>query len=76
MAISDEIITLVERKRRLSLTEADIAAMLFGQKKAYQQRVNSACRLLVARGLLVRRGRGGRDDPFTYHPRPVKRRKF
>jgi hypothetical protein len=76
MTIPDEIIALVERKRRLSLTEADIVDMLFGQNKAYQQRVNSACGLLVARGLLVRRGRGGRDDPFTYHPRPIKRRKF
>jgi hypothetical protein len=76
MTIPDEIIALVERRRRLSLTEADIADMLFGKNKAYQQRVNSACRLLVARGLLVRCGRGGRDDPFTYHPRPIKRRKF
>jgi len=47
MTIADDIEALIKRKRRLSLTEEDIADMLFGQNNAYQQRVNSACRQLV-----------------------------
>jgi hypothetical protein len=51
MTIADDVEALVTRKltrkRRLSLTEEDIADMLFGQNNASQQRVNSACRQLV-----------------------------
>jgi hypothetical protein len=75
MTIADDIEALVKRKRRLSLTEEDIADMLFGQNNAYQQRVNSACRQLVKERRLVRQGKGGPDDPYTYHPPPVTRRK-
>jgi hypothetical protein len=74
MTIADDIEALVSRKRRLSLTEEDIAEMLFGQDHAYQQRVNADCRLLVQTGRLVRHGKGGPTDPYTYGLPPIKRR--
>ncbi len=74
MTIADDIVALVERKRRLRLTEEDIADMLFGQNNAYQQRVNADCRLLIQTGKLVRHGNGGPADPYTYSL-PDKRRK-
>ena len=74
MTVADDIMALVKRKRRLHLTEEDIADMLFGQDKAYQQRVNADCRLLVQEGRLVRNGRGGPDDPYTYSLPPMLRR--
>jgi hypothetical protein len=78
MTIADDIVALVERKQRrkrpLHLTEEDIAEMLFGQDKAYQQRVNQDCRLLVGQGKLVRDGEGGPADPFTYSLPPISRR--
>lgn len=68
MTIADDILALIERKQhRLHLTEEDIAEMLYGQRRAYQQRVNSACRDLVAAKKLVREGRGGPADPYWYH---------
>jgi hypothetical protein len=75
MTIADDIEALVNRKRRLSLTEEDIADMLFGQHNAFKQRVNPACRQLVAEKRLVRQGNGGLSDPYTYHPPPIKRRR-
>jgi hypothetical protein len=78
MTIADDIVDLVERKQRrpqpLHLTEEDIAEMLFGQDKAYQQRVNQDCRFLVDQGRLVRHGSGGPSDPFTYSLPPINRR--
>jgi hypothetical protein len=75
MTIADDIVALVRRKgHRLNLTEEDIAEMLFGQDNAYQQRVNSDCRLLINQGRLVRHGKGGPGDPCTYHIPPIKRR--
>ncbi len=75
MTIADDIEVLIKRKRRLSLTEEDIADMLFGQNNTSQQRVNSACRQLVAENRLVRLGSGGPSDPYTYHPPSIKRRR-
>jgi hypothetical protein len=74
MTVADDIVALVARKHRLSLTQEDIADMLFGQNNAYQQRVNSACRKLVEEGRLVQHGKGGPADPFTYSLPPIKRR--
>lgn len=51
---------------RPGLTEAQLARAIFGQD-GYQQRVNSTCRLMLARGEVERRGKGGPSDPFTYH---------
>jgi hypothetical protein len=71
MTVADDIIA--EVKRKSGLTEADLAALIFGRQNAYQQRVNSTCRKLVAEGVLVRRGNGGPGDPFTYHLPPLRR---
>jgi hypothetical protein len=74
MTIADQVEALVMRKRRLSLSEIDIADCLFGEANAYQQRVNFACRQLVREGRLVRHGEGGPGDPYTYRPTPIRRR--
>jgi hypothetical protein len=71
MTIADDIEDRVRRKP--GLTEAELAAFLFG-RDGYQQQVNSACRRLVRDGRIVRHGRGGPGDPFTYHLPPIKRR--
>lgn len=68
MSLRDDVLALI-RKRR-GATELEIAQHLFGPR-ATQQRVNPTCRELVARGLILRRGSGGRSDPYTYHPRTV-----
>jgi hypothetical protein len=43
-------------------------------RNGYQQRVNSTCRRLVEEGIIVRQGRGGPGDPFTYHLPRINRR--
>lgn len=63
MSVADDIEALVAR--RSDLTEAAMAEELFGSE-GYQQRVNSTCRRLVKAGRLVRHGKGGASDPFTY----------
>ncbi len=73
MTIADDILDLVRRKHHLSLTEQDIADMLFGQNNAYQQRVNGDCRLLADQGKLERKGNGGPANPYTYHLPPLRR---
>ena len=65
MSTKDDIELLVARKP--GLTEIEIATELFGGD-AYQQKVNSQCRLLINEGRVERRGRGGNGDPFTYYP--------
>jgi hypothetical protein len=72
MTIADDIMYEVTRKS--GLTEAALAALLFGRRNAYPSRVNSACRRLVEEGRVERRGKGGQADPFTYHLPPIKRR--
>jgi len=68
MAIADDIEALVRRKSpRLQLTEEDIAEMLFGPS-AYPQRVNKACRQLVAEERLKREGDGVPHSPHWYRP--------
>jgi hypothetical protein len=74
MSIADEILALVERKRRLSLTLEDIAEMLYGQKDGYPQRVEKPCQKLVKEKKLVKCGNGGEADPYTYHLPPIMRR--
>jgi len=56
MALADNILSLVITTP--GLTEAEIAARLFG-RKAYQQRVNSTCRRLIRESRIERRGTGG-----------------
>jgi hypothetical protein len=72
MTIADDIIYEVTRKS--GLTEADLAALLFGKRCGYQSRVSYACRRLVHEGRIERRGKGGQADPFTYHLPPIKHR--
>ncbi len=69
MAIIDDILREVQIKE--GRTENDLAALIFGRNQAYQQRVNAACRLLVAEGKIVRKGRGGAYDPYTYWLPPI-----
>lgn len=74
MTVLERIEDLVRQNVKLQLTEKNIADMLFGQFYAYQQRVNSACRRLVAEGRLVREGKGGASDPYVYRLPPMLRR--
>jgi hypothetical protein len=70
MPIADDIETLIIRKSpRLHLNAEDIADMLFGRSNAphKQDQVNAACRQLVEQKRLERNGKGGHDDPYTYH---------
>ena len=66
MAVADEIEMLVARNP--GLTEAEIAAALFGDA-GYQSRVSNACTNLMRRRRIERGGRGGRSDPFRYFPK-------
>jgi hypothetical protein len=81
MAIADEVeAVLISRP---GLTEAEIAAALFGEA-GYPARVARACMTLLKRYRSERRGRGGRTDPFRYFPKgqlgaassPVRRRRY
>jgi predicted transcriptional regulator len=49
-------------------TEMELAQAIHGDK-AYQQRVNQDCNMLVNAGKVERRGGGGPGDPFRYWPR-------
>jgi hypothetical protein len=62
-----------EVRRKAGRTEDELAALIFGRDDAYQQRVNSTCRKLLAEGKIVRRGKGGQNDPFTYYMPPLRR---
>ena len=81
MAVADEIEALVTRSP--GLTEAEIAAALFGEA-GYRSRVSRACISLIKSRRLERSGRGGRNDPFRYFAKgvltvpssPVKRRTY
>jgi hypothetical protein len=72
MSVRDDI--LFEVRRKAGHTEEELAALIFGRDNAYQQRVNSTCRRLIAEGLIERQGRGGPGDPYTYRLKPIKRR--
>ena len=50
---------------RPGLTELELARVIYGPF-AYQELVRAVCRQLLEDGYIVRRGRGGRHDPFTY----------
>ena len=49
-------------------TEFELAEAIYADR-AYQQRVNQDCRLLVDRGQIERRGTGGQADPYKYYVR-------
>ena len=64
MNLAEVLIFLIEHGP--GRTEAQLAEAVFGSK-GYQQRVNQDCRLLVDRGEIERRGRGGPSDPYKYY---------
>ncbi|MBR0798006.1 MarR family transcriptional regulator [Bradyrhizobium jicamae] len=65
MTVAENI--LREVRSNPGQTEDQLAERLFGREGATQQRVNPTCRKLVAKGWLLRRGKGGPSDPYTYH---------
>jgi hypothetical protein len=81
MAIADEIEALL--RRNPGLTEAEIAATLFGEASSLP-RISGACKSLIKRRRIERSGRGGRNEPFRYFPKrvltvpnsPVRRRRY
>lgn len=70
MTVADDIESLIRRKPGLS--EIEIAEALFGAS-AYQQRVNSTCRRLIAEGRIARSGDGGIAEPFRYRVKELAR---
>ncbi|WP_426442526.1 winged helix-turn-helix domain-containing protein [Bradyrhizobium genosp. P] len=64
MSVADDI--LRELRSNPGQTECELAEHLLS-KSGTQQRINPTCRKLVDRGWLVRQGKGGPLDPFTYH---------
>jgi len=71
MTVADDI--MYEVRRKAGRTEDELAALIFGRDNAYQQRVNSTCRRLIDEGKIIRKGKGGQSDPFTYHLPPIRR---
>ena len=69
MTVQDDVLREVRIKE--GQTEIELAALLFGRNRAYQQRVNPACRQLVAATRIVRKGNGGAYDPYTYWLPPM-----
>lgn len=63
ITIADVLLFLIEKGP--GRTEAQLAEAIFGSR-AYQQRVNQDCQLLVNKGSVERRGQGGPSDPFKY----------
>ena len=74
MAIANEILDLLRRKRRLRLTAIDIAEILYWDDKTYQQRVKADCLTLYEQDRLARDGSGSPADPYVYSISPAERR--
>ena len=75
MIIADEILDLLQRKRRLKLTAAAIAEILSWEDKTYQQRVKASCLMLYEQGRLIRDGRGRPADPYVYSIAGIERQR-
>ena len=75
MTVADDILDLLKRKRRLTLTVIDIAEILYWEDKTYQQRVKADCLTLYEQGRLVRDGKGSVTDPYAYSIAPLERRR-
>jgi hypothetical protein len=69
MTIADDILDLMKRKRKLTLSATDIADILYWEDKTYRQRVVANCLMLYEKGRLARGGTGSPADPFTYSMR-------
>jgi hypothetical protein len=48
-------------------TQVELAKAIHGPS-GYQQQVNQDLDLLVSRGLIERRGKGGAAEPYQYYP--------
>lgn len=59
----DRIIAAI--RQRPHMTELEIAKAVT-PSNPYQQRVNSGCRRLLREGQVLRHGKGGASEPFTY----------
>jgi hypothetical protein len=75
MIIADEILDLLQRKRRLKLTATAIAEILYWEDKTYQQRVKASCLTLYKQGKLIRDGQGSLADPYVYSIAAIERRR-
>ena len=62
--IAEVLLFLIEKGP--GRTETQLAEAIF-DSRAYQQRVNQDCQLLVSTGAVERRGAGGQSDPFKYY---------
>jgi hypothetical protein len=76
MIIADEILDLLQRKRRLKLTATAIAEILSWDDKTYLQRVKASCLTLCEQGRLVRDGQGSRADPYVYSIAAIERQRL
>jgi hypothetical protein len=72
LTIAENILDLLNRKRRSKLTASDIAEMLYWEDKSYRHRVKADCAALYEQGRLVRYGTGSLADPYTYGIAPVR----
>lgn len=72
MTITEDILDLLNRKRRSKLTVIDIAEMLYWEDTTYRQRVKSDCLKLYEQGRLTRDGTGSVADPYTYSIAPAQ----
>lgn len=76
MSLRSKVCDLIHS--RPGITEFEIATAIYGPGTDHGQ-VNRMCRQLVDEGYVVRSGRGGPYDPFTYnwsrvsHHRPTGR---
>jgi hypothetical protein len=75
MIITDEILDLLKRKRRLKLTATAIAEILHWEDKTYQQRVKASCLTLHEQGRLIRDGEGSLADPYVYSIAAIERQR-
>ena len=74
MAVADEIIDLLRRKRRLKISASDIAEMLYWEDQIYKQRVRADCLMLYEQNRLIREGKGSADEPYVYGISSIERR--
>jgi hypothetical protein len=63
VTVGEVLVFLIEKGP--GRTELELAEAIYGDR-AYQQRVNQDCRLLVDRKQIERRGTGGQADPYRY----------
>ena len=73
MTIADDIMDLMKRKRKQTLTALEIADILYWDDRTYEQRVAANCMMLYEQGSLARSGAGTPADPYAYSRRRDER---